>query len=157
MTTFNHIHCLCLLLELWPTSTYWLSTGTTLQWESVFDLLYSVDTCGSSSPECISGKMLKSTAHSHTPVITLLLTSVQTGSFPFDRKILNVVPIPNYKAEDNHSPSDYRPISPTTDTTQTITMPHPLSCLKLLILASCTQSVVPNGAFKPKNLPQLPF
>jgi len=40
------------------------------------------------------------------------LTSIQTGSFPFDRKILNVVPIPNYKAKDNHSPSDYRLISP---------------------------------------------
>ena len=54
--------------------------------------------------------MLRETAEHISPSLTKIFNlSIKTGSFPSLWKRSNIVPIP--KANDNHNPSNYRPIS----------------------------------------------
>ena len=72
--------------------------------------LQNIDVPTSNSPDKISGRMLKATAHSIACSITKLFNlSIQLGCFPQTWKLSNVVPIP--KSVDNTSPTNLRPIS----------------------------------------------
>ena len=78
--------------------------------DAVLDLLASLDTSKSSGPDCISAQMLKRTAASIAPSVTLLFNqSLKQGQIPSDWKVSHVVPIP--KVSPAKSPDNYRPVS----------------------------------------------
>ena len=73
-------------------------------------LLMTLDISKASGPDGISARMLRETAEHISPSLTKIFNlSIKTGSFPSLWKKSNIVPIP--KANDNHNPSNYRPIS----------------------------------------------
>ena len=73
-------------------------------------MLNALDTSKASGPDGISGKMLKSTAPSITPVLTKLFNlSMRTGIVPTAWKTSAVVPVP--KGTISAEPANYRPIS----------------------------------------------
>ena len=76
----------------------------------IFNMLNALDTSKASGPDGISGKMLKSTAPSITPVLTKLFNlSMRTGIVPTAWKTSAVVPVP--KGTISAEPANYRPIS----------------------------------------------
>ena len=76
----------------------------------VFDLLASLDILQATGPDGISAQMLKLTAESITPIITVLFNqSISTGTVPDLWKVSLVVPI--HKQGDRANPSNYCPIS----------------------------------------------
>ena len=77
----------------------------------VFNMLNALDTTKVCGPDGITGKMLKMTASSITPVLTKLFNlSIATGTVPTAWKISTVVPVPKCSANTS-DPSNYRPIS----------------------------------------------
>ena len=73
-------------------------------------LLMTLDIAKASGPDGISVRMLRETAEHISPSLTKIFNlSIKTGSFPSLWKKSNIVPIP--KANYNHNPSNYRPIS----------------------------------------------
>ena len=78
--------------------------------EEVLQLLQTIDISISSSPDRISGRMLKLTAVSiAAPVTKLFNFSILSGTFSTKWKLSSVVPIP--KSSDKGSPKNYRLIS----------------------------------------------
>ena len=78
--------------------------------DEVYEMIISLDTSKAKGSDGISGRMLKGTAHSITPVLTHLFNmSIESGIFPDKWKLSSVVPIP--KGSDHSNPSNYRPIS----------------------------------------------
>ena len=87
-----------------------ISTAMLCEENTVFDLLSSLDTSKSSGPDCISAQMLKQTAASIAPSVTLLFNqSLKQGQIPCNWKVSQVVPIP--KVSPAKSPDNYRPVS----------------------------------------------
>ena len=79
--------------------------------EEVLDLLLTVDTSKATGSDGISGRMLKSTAHSIAPGLTELFNlSIRTGRIPQQWKTSSVVPIPK-SSTNTDDPRNYRPIS----------------------------------------------
>ena len=79
--------------------------------QEIFNLLIALDTNKASGPDGISGKMLKGTAISITPVLTELFNlSLTSGRIPSKWKLSSVVPIPKSSGSADN-PSNYRPIS----------------------------------------------
>ena len=79
--------------------------------QEVFNLLNTLDTNKTSGPNGISGKMLKSTAISITPILTELFNlSITSGKIPSKWKLSSDVPIPKSSGKADN-PSNYRPIS----------------------------------------------
>ena len=77
----------------------------------VFNMLNALDTTKACGPDGITGKMLKMTASSITPVLTKLFNlSIATGTVPTAWKTSTVVPVPKCSANTS-DPSNYRPIS----------------------------------------------
>ena len=73
-------------------------------------LLVTLDIAKASGPDGISARMLRETAEHISPSLAKIFNlSIKTGSFPSLWKKSNIVLIP--KANDNHNPSNYRPIS----------------------------------------------
>ena len=63
--------------------------------QEIFNLLNALDTNKASGPDGISGKMLKGTAISITPILTELFNlSITSGKIPSKWKLSSVVPIP---------------------------------------------------------------
>jgi len=82
--------------------------------EEVLDLLLTVDTSKATGSDGISGRMLKSTAHSIAPGLSELFnSSIRTGRIPQQWKTssVSVVPIPK-SSTNTDDPRNYRPISP---------------------------------------------
>ena len=78
--------------------------------EFVYQLLASLDVSKSSGPDEVSAYMLKDTAASITPSITMLFNlSLKTGRVPKPWKQARVTPIPKVSAP--KVPENYRPIS----------------------------------------------
>ena len=78
--------------------------------EEVLELLCSIDVGKSNGPDGISGRMLKSIAHSIVSSVTTLFNmSIASGTVPSGWKTSAVVPIP--KGSDSTNVSNYRPIS----------------------------------------------
>ena len=78
--------------------------------EDVYHLLATIDTSKSSGHDDISGRMLKVTALSITPVITELFNqSIILGKLPDEWKVARVCPVP--KSGKSSNPNNYRPIS----------------------------------------------
>ena len=76
----------------------------------VAELLMTLDIAKASGPDGISARMLRETAEHISPSLTKFFNlSIKTGSFPSLWKKSSIVLIP--KANDNHDPSNYRPIS----------------------------------------------
>ena len=63
--------------------------------QEVYELLTNLDNKKASGPDGISARMLKGTATSIAPVLTMLFNhSIQTGKLPSAWKVSNIVPIP---------------------------------------------------------------
>lgn len=78
--------------------------------DEIFDLLSLLDVNKSNGPDGISARMLKYTASSITPAVTMLFNlSLKLGRVPSCWKRSYVVPIPKTPAA--RSPDNYRPIS----------------------------------------------
>ena len=78
--------------------------------EEVLALIQSLDVSKASGPDGISIRMLKGTAASIAPSLTMLFnTSLRNSRFPNCWKQSSIVPIPKGSAHD--SPTNYRPIS----------------------------------------------
>ena len=78
--------------------------------QEVYELLTNLDHKKASGPDGISARMLKGTATSIAPVLTMLFNrSIQTGKLPSAWKVSNIVPIP--KGSSSDEPCNYRPIS----------------------------------------------
>ncbi len=78
--------------------------------DEVFNLLSNLDTTKANGPDGISAKMLKATAETITPSITMLFNiSIKNCELPYDWKLAHVTPIP--KSNDKSDPLNYRPIS----------------------------------------------
>ena len=78
--------------------------------EEVLGLLLAIDTSKASGPDGISGKMLKNTALSISPVMKLFNLPISTGKIPHQWKISSAVPIPKSSANMDN-PCNYRPIA----------------------------------------------
>ena len=79
--------------------------------DEVLTLLLAIDTSKASGPDGISGKMLKNTAVSISPILTKLFNlSLSSGKIPHKWKVSSVVPIPKSTAN-TENPCNYRPIS----------------------------------------------
>ena len=78
--------------------------------EDVYHLLATIATSKSLGHDNISGRMLKETALSITPVITELFNqSIILGKLPNEWKVARVCPVP--KSGKSSDPNNYRPIS----------------------------------------------
>ena len=95
-----------------------LSQGNTLactdsekaDMSEIYHSLSTLDTSKATGPDKISAHMLKATARSIAPSVTVLMNlSLQTGTVPTEWKKSLIVPIP--KSSTATTPNDYRPIS----------------------------------------------
>ena len=78
--------------------------------DEIADLLASLDTTKSNGPDGISARMLKFTAYSIAPAVTILFNlSLKLGRVPSAWKSSHIIPIP--KIPKAKSPDSYRPIS----------------------------------------------
>ena len=78
--------------------------------DEVRKLLSTIDPSKASGPDCISARMLKSTAMSIAPAVTQLFSiSLTLGKLPKEWKVAQVTPIP--KSSQTSDPTNYRPMS----------------------------------------------
>ncbi len=78
--------------------------------EEILALLQTLDASKASGPDGVSIRMLKGTAASIAPSLTMLLNiSIRSGRFPNCWKQSSLVPVPKASAHD--CPINYRPIS----------------------------------------------
>ena len=79
--------------------------------DEILHLLLNLPSDTATGPDGISARMLKLSASSIAPSLTLIFNlSISSSIFPSDWKNSNIVPIPK-SSSPSSSPSDYRPIS----------------------------------------------
>ena len=93
-----------------PTVTESLLGDIDISASDIYDLLNDLDTTKSSASNCIHPRLLKEAANQLTkPILMIFRLSVSTGTVPSKWK--NVIVSPIHKADDRHSPKNYRPIT----------------------------------------------